>query len=118
MARLKKICGDDVVQIKTPYGLLANNIIIQAISDWENMVTGVLHETAKINFGELRVFFRGGFCDVLLAGTGLTGEYILDALEDMKKAKEYGMSPATWRKRRSGRDQVKEKRCGRLHSFR
>lgn len=57
MSRLKKISGDDVVQIKTPYGLLANNIIIQAISDWENMVTGVLHETAKINFGELRVFF-------------------------------------------------------------
>lgn len=82
-----------------PHMLLANEIVLRAIEEWKSLCRGA-QECASVNFGELRGFFKSEYCDLLLHGTGLTGEYILTELEDLKEAMRYGTSQKTWQKRR------------------
>lgn len=63
-------------------GLLANEIVLQAIYDWQSLDNGHL-ETAEKNYAELRQFFNSEWCDSLLhlERAGFNGRDILKWLE-------------------------------------
>ena len=74
-------------------------ILNQAVRDWHNLIRAKAWKystpvkqmggieklpSPRCNFGELRAFFKGNWCDTILAGTGvhIEGEGILKILED------------------------------------
>ena len=74
-------------------------ILNQAVQDWRNLMRAKAWKyseplpqmggveklpSPRCNFGELRAFFKGKWCDTILAGTGvhIEGEGILKLLED------------------------------------
>lgn len=72
---------------------LAAAIVIQAISDWRQLVRAKAWldggELKHKNFYELRAFFKSDWCAFLLEPTGITPRVILQALEkELQEAKE------------------------------
>lgn len=68
-----------------PVGLLAAEIVIFAIKDWRELVQkeAWLHReySPQCNLTELREFFRGRWCAVLLQKWDIDPERILEMLE-------------------------------------
>ena len=68
-----------------PYGLFAVSIVMQAIADWRFLVQKRAWEDDHISyhcgFDEMRNFFRGDWCAMLLTKTEFEGERILELLE-------------------------------------
>lgn len=68
-----------------PYGLLAVTIVMQAVFDWRFLIKKRAWEKAHTsrccNFNELRNFFNGDWCAMLLIKTQWEGGRILELLE-------------------------------------
>lgn len=82
-----------------PNGLLAMSIIMQAIADWRFLVKKraweIDYNSRYCSFDEMRNFFRGDWCAMLLIKTEWSGERILELLEAelqeaMQKPKKKG----------------------------
>lgn len=104
IGKLERLPNKSYITSTEPYRVLATEIVLQAIADWQSLCRLEkeyrVDRQQSVNFTELQRFFRSDYCDLLLEGTGLTGEYILRELEDMRSASQYGMSQTTWQKRR------------------
>lgn len=72
----------------TPFGLLACQIVKQAIADYRALLRGEKSVGAQTSLDEIRRFLLGPWCDTLLGFTDVTGEWVLEMLE--KEAENIG----------------------------
>lgn len=64
-----------------PHGLLACKIVQQAVIDWRKLNRGE-DAGVKTSKEEIRRFLLSVWCEELLAGTGIDGEWVLNKLEE------------------------------------
>lgn len=67
-----------------PISLFAAQIVIHAIQDWRELVKAKAwldKPNARCNFNELRLFFKGEWCDFLLQNFAVDPKRILEMLE-------------------------------------
>ena len=65
--------------ILDPHALLAVKIVERAVFDWRLLMKG--SKIAKVGFDEIRGFLTGAWCAKLLSSTDVTGEWVLQKLE-------------------------------------
>lgn len=62
-----------------PHALLAVKIVERAVFDWRLLMQG--SDISKVGFDEIRSFLKGRWCAKLLSSTDVTGEWVLQKLE-------------------------------------
>ena len=64
-----------------PHTLLAYKVVERAILDWRLIIQGGKSAT-KVSESEIRGFLKSSWCDELLSGTCVNGEWVLKQLEE------------------------------------
>ena len=76
------LCGE---YENDPLGLFAAQIVIHAVEDWRELIRARAfengNEQADCNLGELRMFFKSDWCELLLQRTCIEAAAILETLE-------------------------------------
>lgn len=74
------------------YSGLAAGIVLQAVTDWRKLIkhkAWLDTDVSAVNFDEIRKFLKSEYCLLLLHGSAVKQEKILEQLEnELKEAKE------------------------------
>lgn len=79
----------EITSALDPWSLFAYKIIERAVYDWRLLLQGV-HPDTRVSMEEIRRFLKSGWCDELLEGFCVNGEWVLKQLEQERDSKEFG----------------------------